>query len=48
MQSKKPYISFFLCVLIITLLSFIGDPTKKISLKDITFTNPKGFPKPNY
>ncbi len=48
MKSKKRYVSFFLCVIIITLLSFRNDPTKKITTKDVTFTNPKGFPKPNY
>jgi cytochrome c peroxidase len=29
-------------------LSFKEDPNKKITLKDISFNNPKGFPKPNY
>lgn len=48
MKTKKLYISFILLGIIITLLSFKEDPNKKITLKDITFTNPKGFPKPYY
>lgn len=48
MKSKKLYLSFFFSLFIITLLSFRDDPNKKITLKNITFFNPKGFPKPNY
>ena len=48
MKTKKSYISLILLGIIITLLSFKEDPNKKITLKDITFKNPKGFPKPIY
>ncbi len=48
MKINKLYISLTLIGINITFLSFKEDPNKKITLKDITFTNPKGFPKPNY
>lgn len=48
MKINKLLISLTLLGIIITLLSFKDDPNKKITLKNITFTNPKKFPKPIY
>jgi cytochrome c peroxidase len=48
MKIKKLHITITLFVTVLILLSFRDDPNKRITLKNVTFLNPKGFPKPTY